>query len=1028
MNDQILFQRALTAAFCLLLASPVLGEDPTIWYVDASADPCPSEGGDPCAVEDCGTSWECAFSDLQDALNAASANQDPPEEIWVAAGTYTPGTAATDKFQLKNRVRIYGGFAGTELNLGERDSDPATNGTVLSGDLGGTPPQSSQVIVDANGVSDYTILDAFKITGAVRHAVHCSYAGDPKLQNLLITGNTALVGSYPDNCGAGMHIRKFSHPRVDNCTFKDNQAKLNGGGMHIDIGCGPEVTHCRFINNSAFDITGVNETHGGGLYGNTGIDPQIQPQLSDCFFDGNSADWGGGIHNDNASLMDVRDTVFINNTAVRYGGGLYTVSGMFTGCIFSRNAADPAEAQYGEGGGVYVDGPAIAGAIVTFTNCHIVGNEVLGDPAYSFGGGLSEKNDLNLTNCVVAGNYSPGKGGGLYRYAPMGKSIPLYMGNCTFRENTAGLEGGGCYSAYYDITIVNSIFWGNTASGTDVQAWQIVFADPGYEITYSDVEGCNSFCIEEDDHNISDDPKFYASTTGSWSAAASYDQSTGWTTLHHSGAGWATNSLAKKLLNPNTGQALHAIITSNTADTVLVWGDYTDLAQSSDPYKIYDNHLSSVSPASPCIDTGRNLSVPDDVADLDEDLDTEERTPLDRDLSDRFMDHPNLPDPSPIPPTIGNRVVDMGAYEVQVAQIAHQAISASTHAGEGDYFIDAGDVECRYIQGNMAVRCEFDRPVYSADEDAFVGEDFTIYNGDFVTVDQSPDLKTLDVACNNVANQACFYISFTVEDAEGNEGTYSFVWPILESDVTNDGYVDVDDQNAVAGEDGNPIDEDNFRTDLDISGEIDGTPETGYDWLKAKGAENNGLLPCWPVVETNASRKHHTGGSDETDAGWFDVIESTVEPRTGDLMLVFSFDRTMRSLDNNDPAPGDFTVSSGIVYDVSPGWAWSEIEVYISGAEDQETFTITFDVEDEYDFPVHVEACWPLLLGDVDGDGVVEEEDADAIAAAHGDPVTRLNFRLDLDNDASIEGSPPNKDDLNIAENNETNTVGTCSE
>ena len=116
------------------------------------------------------------------------------------------------------------------------------------------------------------------------------------------------------------------------------------------------------------------------------------------------------------------------------------------------------------------------------------------------------------------------------------------------------------------------------------------------------------------------------------------------------------------------------------------------------------------------------------------------------------------------------------------------------------------------------------------------------------------------------------------------------------------------------------------------------------------------------------------------------------------------------------------------MYDVSPGWAWSEIEVYIDGAEDQETFTITFDVEDEYDFPVHVEACWPLLLGDVDGDGVVEEEDADAIAAADGDPVTRLNFRKDLDNDGSIEGSPPNKDDLDIAEDNETHTVDACAE
>ena len=54
-----------------------------------------------------------------------------------------------------------------------------------------------------------------------------------------------------------------------------------------------------------------------------------------------------------------------------------------------------------------------------------------------------------------------------------------------------------------------------------------------------------------------------------------------------------------------------------------------------------------------------------------------------------------------------------------------------------------------------------------------------------------------------------------------------------------------------------------------------------------------------------------------------------------------------------------------------------------------------------------------------------------APAAAHGKkqknhPDTFSVF--DLDNDGSIEGNPPNKDDLNIAENNETNTVGTCGE
>src|SRR5688572_27934600 len=92
-------------------------------YVNASATP----GGE-------GRSWSDAIDNLTLALDLAYAN----EQIWVAAGTYRPAAPNGDRaasFAMKNGVALYGGFAGTETTLAQRD--PAAHPTILSGDLNG---------------------------------------------------------------------------------------------------------------------------------------------------------------------------------------------------------------------------------------------------------------------------------------------------------------------------------------------------------------------------------------------------------------------------------------------------------------------------------------------------------------------------------------------------------------------------------------------------------------------------------------------------------------------------------------------------------------------------------------------------------------------------------------------------------------------------------------------------------------------------------------------------------------------------
>src|SRR5262249_28014031 len=114
-----------------------------------------------------GASWADAFPELQPALAVAL----PGDQVWVAAGTYTPAAGGPDKtarFVLPSAVGVFGGFAGTESVLSQRD--PAAHLTVLSGDLLGDDAlgeshwgDNSFQILHAEDTQPGTTLDGFDI-------------------------------------------------------------------------------------------------------------------------------------------------------------------------------------------------------------------------------------------------------------------------------------------------------------------------------------------------------------------------------------------------------------------------------------------------------------------------------------------------------------------------------------------------------------------------------------------------------------------------------------------------------------------------------------------------------------------------------------------------------------------------------------------------------------------------------------------------------------------------------------------------
>jgi hypothetical protein len=108
-----------------------------------------------------GSTWADAFTDLQAALAVAQYG----DEVWVAEGTYlpTPGTDRHRSFDLKNGVRLLGGFGGTEDSAQQRDW--ALRPTRLSGNIGdpASPSDNSFHVVFGRGLDEHTALDGFSL-------------------------------------------------------------------------------------------------------------------------------------------------------------------------------------------------------------------------------------------------------------------------------------------------------------------------------------------------------------------------------------------------------------------------------------------------------------------------------------------------------------------------------------------------------------------------------------------------------------------------------------------------------------------------------------------------------------------------------------------------------------------------------------------------------------------------------------------------------------------------------------------------
>jgi len=368
----------------VVLAASEFDDDhrvPMIPYVDVEVPGAIYVDTDATGTSD-GSSWENAYSYLQNALADAN-SADKPVEIRVAQGIYGPDQGANQTpgdqhatFQLINDVTIKGSYAGFgELEPNARDAD--TYETILSGDLNNddddddnddnddnnifndsNKSDNSYHVLTGSGTDPTAVLDGFTITAGVGRSKGESndrsfgggmynYKGSPTLLNCTFVRNsvggfqtaTNWYGGGMYGYGGGMY-NSSSTPTLINCTFADNGARpgncRRGGGMY-NSSSDPVLIGCTFSGNYAGD-------GGGGMYNR-----RSSPMLLDCRFSANRA---GGMQNLSSSDPMLINCIFSGNS----GGAMQNSSGSLTivNCTFADNSGKNANALACEMSDVHV--------------------------------------------------------------------------------------------------------------------------------------------------------------------------------------------------------------------------------------------------------------------------------------------------------------------------------------------------------------------------------------------------------------------------------------------------------------------------------------------------------------------------------------------------------------------------------------------------------------------------------------------------------------------------------------------------
>jgi predicted outer membrane repeat protein len=248
-------------AVSIAAAAPV---EAAVWFVDGSK---PVSGD--------GTSWHEAVRTIEEGVALAAFT----DQIWIKAGVYNLASAIS---LVDRDYRIYGGFAGDENTLAERDW--VSNEVVINGSALSVPCfsiEAASPIIDGVRITGCHGEPSFGDGGAME--IRECWSEIPQIRNVVFNSN----GSHDLSEGGAIYSYN-SQPVITNCSFWSNAGGVYGGAVAFTGAGAPIITNCTFSLNEAVNGGALSSHQLGGntptptvtnsiLWGNTatGQDHQL---------------------------------------------------------------------------------------------------------------------------------------------------------------------------------------------------------------------------------------------------------------------------------------------------------------------------------------------------------------------------------------------------------------------------------------------------------------------------------------------------------------------------------------------------------------------------------------------------------------------------------------------------------------------------------------------------------------------------------------------------------------------------------
>ncbi len=504
--------------------------NPITWYVNSII----STGGD-------GFSWATAMKNINSVLHQWTI---PGDQIWVAGGTYNEGVV------IPSGVSLYGGFAGSETNLNERNWQ--VNKTIID-----ATNTESYTAIDVDGTDGITI-DGFEIThgvvffenvssatlshcsiynneidGVYSHnasltMTHCTVSGNESYGVWLLDSTSVITNSVFWGNGEDISLENTHMELTYSCLRGeyDGEGNILANPLFMD----PSSTDFSLQNYSPCIDAGIdlgqpfngNAPDMGAYETPVGSTPGKPREATVIYVNANALEEGDGTSwaSPLKTLSSALYTAFIPGDEIWVAQGTYneaiemnervSLYGGFLGYETSKDQrnwiANPTiidssgiscEAVFVWGEGTSIDGFTILEGRVDYfvvvsgslTNCTISDSEDMGVNCYF--------SSPHLSNCMIRNNLWNGVN-------IVGGSV--FLSNCIIADNSSEFEGVAIYCEYAQTTLTNCTIVNNTAeyegaiysASSELTLTNCILWNPGEEflvegtqpvISYSDIEG-----------------------------------------------------------------------------------------------------------------------------------------------------------------------------------------------------------------------------------------------------------------------------------------------------------------------------------------------------------------------------------------------------------------------------------------------------------------------------------------------------------------------------------------------------------